>query len=123
VAFVGVPVTSIAAVGIAAVSFGLALPVAALATRPLRGVFNTHQAPRRSTLIGKICRIATSSVTADFGQAEIEDGGAGFLVQVRCTRFNQLRKGSEAVVFDWDEKLEAFLIAPVGDAGLPEELR
>lgn len=115
---VGGALGSLAAAGIGVGAFVVALPLASAATRPFRGVFVTHQAPSRRTLIGRVCRITTSRVDSDFGQAEIEDGGAGYLVQVRCSRDNDLTRGSEAVVFEYDAENEVFLVAPTGDVSL-----
>ena len=121
VSMVGGVMSSLAATGIGIAAFVLAIPMASGATRPFRGVFITHQAPRRRSLIGSICRITTSRVDDEFGQAEIEDGGAGFLVQVRCQRNNQLTRGSEAVVFEFDEENEVFLVAPTDGALIPDD--
>lgn len=103
--------------GIGLGSVVAAFPVAALALRPFKGSFVVHQAPRRSSLLGRTCTIATLRVTGTHGQAEIDDGGAGLLIQVRCPRENHLTKGAEAVLYEYDEELEAFLVAPLDRKG------
>ena len=95
-----------------------AIPLASAATRPLKGLFVVHQAPRRKTFVGRTCTVTTQRVDDHFGQAEIADGGAGLLVQVRCNRENELTKDSEAIVFEYDRKREVYLVAPIGDARL-----
>lgn len=103
--------------GLALGSVVASFPVASWMLRPFRGSFVVHQAPRRRSLLGRTCTIATLSVTGTHGQAEIEDGGAGLLLQVRCPRENDLEKGSEAVLYEYDEGLEAFLVAPLDRSG------
>ena len=67
---------------------------------------------RKHQLIGKICVVHTMEVTATFGQAEIDDGEAGILIQVRCERLNDLKRGSTALVYDYDREAAVFLVSP-----------
>lgn len=91
---------------------GVAVPVTALLVRPLRRFFVTHPALDHRSLVGKICTIATLRVDERYGQAEIEDGGAGLLIQVRATAPHELRRGDRALIFDY--KGEVFHVAPLG---------
>jgi hypothetical protein len=90
----------------------LAMLAASLASRPLGRVFVTHQAPSRRTLVGRTCVITTGSVSGEFGQASVEDGMAGMVVQVRCDRENPLKRGDRARLVAYDAKREAFLVEP-----------
>lgn len=90
----------------------LAMLAASLASRPLGRVFVTHQAPSRRTLVGRTCLITTGSVSGEFGQASVEDGMAGMVVQVRCDRENPLKRGDKARLVAYDAKREAFLVEP-----------
>jgi hypothetical protein len=58
------------------------------------------------------CRITTLKVTDRFGQAEVEDGGAGIIVQVRCREANALRKGSLTLIVHHDEENDVFHVMP-----------
>ena len=102
------------AAGAAVLSVGLAIPVTALAVRPLRRFFVTHPALQSKALVGKVCTVTTLSVTDRYGQAEVEDGGAGLLIQVRYTGPSGLARGDKALIFDYKD--EVFLVAPVGEA-------
>lgn len=93
---------------------GVAVPVTALLVRPLRRFFVTHPALDHKSLVGRICTIATLRVDERYGQAEIEDGGAGLLIQVRSTAPHELRRGDRALIFDY--KGEVFHVAPLGAA-------
>ncbi len=52
-------------------------------------------------------------VDGEFGQAEIEDGGAGLLVQVRSEEPNSLTRGSHALVFEYDNAEGVYHITEV----------
>ena len=56
-------------------------------------------------------------VTDDQGQAEIEDGGAGIVAQVRCDHFNQMTLHSRAVVVGYDAADDAFAVEPADEPG------
>lgn len=98
---------------VAAVALALALASTSLALRPLRGAFRTQQATSRHELVGRICKLTTMRADTGFGQAEIDDGGSPVLMQVRCLRPNQLTRGAQAIVYDYDREHEVFLIAPL----------
>lgn len=88
-------VVSVLAIAIAAAG-------AAVSVRPLKPLFFVHQALGRDSLVGKTCTVTTLRVDDGFGQAQVEDGGAGLLVQVRCGEPNDLTRGSQALIFDYD---------------------
>lgn len=91
----------------------LALPVTSLLVWPLGPLFRTHQGGRLQSFVGEVCEITTGKVTEGFGQATLSDGGAGLLVQVRCLRANELKKGSQALVVNYDPERQTFLVEPV----------
>jgi hypothetical protein len=91
----------------------IAIALASFTSRPMGRFFIPHQAPRRASLVGKRCTVMTGHVDGDFGQAEVADGGAGLLVQVRCDRPSELSRGGQAMIVAYDAKREAFLIEPV----------
>lgn len=100
---------------IGAVAMLIGLAAAIIAVRPLRQVFAIAGARSRISFVGSVCRVTTGRVNADFGQAEIDDGGAGSLVQVRCSEENQLHRGSQALIFDYDPAREVFKVVPLDD--------
>ena len=102
-----------ALIGVVAMLIGLVATV--IAVRPLRRVFAIAGARSRASFVGSVCRITTGRADGDFGQAEIDDGGAGLIVQVRCNEENQLRRGSQALVFDYDPDREVFKVVPLED--------
>lgn len=92
-----------------------AIVMAAVTSRPFKKIFVSHLAAPRSSLVGKMCTVLSSRVDAGFGRAEIDDGGAGFVAEVRCPSANMLKRGSKALVFRYEPKEEIFFIGPVDD--------
>ncbi len=90
---------------------GLAL--GGLAVRPLRGLFNTIPAPERKAIVGKICTVRSLRVDDASGTAEVEDGGSGFIAEVRCFRENELTRGSKAIVYDYDHQQGIYHVGPI----------
>ena len=106
------PVWLVAAAAL--LSLTIAVPLTSLLVRPLRRFFITLPAPRHRDLLGKVCTITTLRVDERYGQAEIEDGGAGLIVQVRSNGPVRLARGDRAIIFDYRD--EVFLVAPVEEA-------
>jgi hypothetical protein len=76
--------------------------LAALTLRPFKPLFAPPQATRRAALVGKTCVIRSMKVDAVNGTAEVDDGAAGFILEVRCPRENNFTIGSKAVVQAYD---------------------
>lgn len=102
--------------GVGLVALAAGVFVASRTVRPLRPLFATQQAVRRSQFVGQLCTVTTLRVTEDFGQAEIEDGGAGQLAQVRCREANELTRGAKALIFDYDPDDEVYHVVPADRA-------
>lgn len=97
------------------VSF-VALMVTSLAVRPLGKLFHTHVAGKSQTdLVGKVCVVSTGRVDDKFGQANLEDGGAGLILQVRARPGNGIKRGDRVLIIGWDEKLGGFNVEPMKD--------
>ena len=93
----------------------VSLPLTSLAIRPLAPFFVQRTAQGRKDLIGKVCVVRTGSVDAKFGEATLEDGGAGVVVRVRVDGGEKLERGDEALIVAWDEEREAFTVAPMNE--------
>jgi hypothetical protein len=88
--------------GTGLVALGAAVAAASIVVRPLRRFFVAHTATAHRQLIGKVCTITTLRVDDGFGQAEVRDGGAGLLIQVRCAEPNDMSRGVQALIYDYD---------------------
>jgi hypothetical protein len=109
-----------AALTIAKVALFVASPILALlptsvVVRPLARVFTPPKATTHGALVGKLCTIRTGTVTDRFGEATLEDGGAGVVVRVRVDGSERLRRGDQAVIVGYDADRQEFTVAPMGD--------
>lgn len=107
--------------GIFLLSLVLGTLVAALAVRPLHPIFITKKAPGRQELMGRVCTVNSGSVTQSFGHATFEDGGAGLILNIFCSKANQLKRGDQALILGYDPVRHVYEVEPV-DWLLPEEV-
>ncbi|EAU62711.1 conserved hypothetical protein [Stigmatella aurantiaca DW4/3-1] len=107
--------------GMLLLSLLLGTVLAALAVRPLRPIFVASKAPSRETLMGRVCIINSGTVTGSFGQATFADGGAGLILNVFCSKANQLKRGDQALILGYDPARDVYEVEPV-DWLLAEEL-
>jgi len=64
-------------------------------------------------VVGRICKVTTTQVSAKMGQAEVPTGGAPVLLNVVADGDHVFKKGDEAVVIGKDDKKGVHIIAPV----------
>jgi hypothetical protein len=107
--------------GVVLASLILALPLTSIAARPLAKVFTPKYAPVKSDFIGRTCVVRTGSVTAKFGEATLHDGGAGLVVRVRVDGEQQLSRGEQALIVDYDPERETYLVEPMRDVLASDE--
>jgi len=93
----------------------VALVLGTLGTRvivvPLRRVFGPAKEPSRKDFVGRAAVIRTSSVTHDFGQAEVAAAdGSTAIVDVRQAGQGNLTAGSRVVLYDYDPEREFFWV-------------
>lgn len=106
------------ALGIAKVAVFVLAPVLALfptsvAIRPLAKVFAPPKTVTSKELVGQICTIRTGTVTDRFGEATLDDGGAGLVVRVRVESGEKLARGQQAVIVGYDDDRHEFTVAPM----------
>ncbi len=103
----------IARFGVLLVSPVLALPFTSIAVRPLARIFVTPSAAKHESLVGKIGTVRTGTVTDRFGEAILEDGGAGLVVRVRVETGEKLKRGDQVVIVGYDGERQEFTVAPM----------
>lgn len=81
--------------------------------RPLGRTLKPVRATKRKELVGKLCTIRTGTVTERFGEALLEDGGAGLVVRVRVESGDKLGRGDQAVIVGYDDESQEFTVAPL----------
>jgi len=101
------------AVAVVAGALVLSFVATLIALRPLARILVTPTPLGRRDLVGRPCTVITLRVDEKFGQAEIDH--LPIQVEVRAAASDGLRRGSRALVFDYDESREVFLIAPLAE--------
>ncbi len=97
------------------VAIVVALPIAALLVRPLAPVFAVKEGKSNADYVGHTCTISTGSVDDNFGQATVEDGGTVLVIQVRCGERGKLARGDKALIIDFDQARQAYVVEPAAD--------
>jgi hypothetical protein len=91
----------------------VALPLTSIAVRPLGRIFIPQHATKNESLVGKVCTVRTGTVTDRFGEALLEDGGAGLVVRVRVDTGETLKRGDQVVIVGYDDDRQEFTVAPM----------
>ncbi|HYR09296.1 MAG TPA: hypothetical protein VEQ60_16040 [Longimicrobium sp.] len=102
------------AAGIATL-LGMAIPATAATSLVLRPMARTlarlRPAPvNEVSLIGQAGVLITQTVSGDHGQASVDDGGAGLVLQVRHDEPNELTRGDRVVLIEHLEGQNAYRV-------------
>lgn len=96
-----------------AVMLGM-LVTAALATsvalRPVGRRLAKMEAAATPSLLGQTAVIITPSLSGEYGQASVDDGGAGLILQVRHDAPNTLKRGDRIVLIEYIEGQNAYRV-------------
>lgn len=101
----------------------LALFPTSIAVRPLAKIFAPPKAVANKELVGKLCTIRTGTVTEKFGEATLDDGGAGLVVRVRVESGEKLGRGQQAVIIGYDDERHEYTVAPMEEEEAEEAAR
>jgi hypothetical protein len=86
-----------------------AVAVTSLALRPVRRALAKMRPVERS-LVGTSAVVVTPTLSADYGQASVDDGGAGLILQVRHDGPNPLQRGDRIVLIEYIESQNAYRV-------------
>jgi hypothetical protein len=93
-------------------SFFVSIPLVAQTIKPLKGLFTTHTAIRKTELVGRLCTVRTMSVTDDFGQGEMHDGEAGMILDIRAPQPNSIKKNDKVIIIAYNAERATFDVVP-----------
>lgn len=103
----------LAGLAVLAACAALSVVVTARLVRPLRGAFVTHYGTRSSALVGQLCKVLTGVVDEKQGRAEVAQRGAGINIRVWAPSPNPLRRGSTALIVEYDAAAHRYLVQPL----------
>lgn len=87
--------------------------VTSVLVRPLAPVFRITEGKSNKEYVGHTCTITTATVDENFGHASVEDGGTTLDIPVRCDRSGALVRGDKALIIEFDDARQAYLVEPV----------
>lgn len=91
------------------------LGITRVLVRPLAPVFAVKEGKTNRDYVGHTCVVSTGRVDDAFGQATVEDGGTVLVISVRCDRSDRLARGDKALIIDFDDTRQAYLVEPITD--------
>lgn len=107
-------INSVIGFAINIVIFLLSLISAALLTglliKPLKPMFKQVEQSTIKKIIGQVATVKTSKVDNNFGEVNLEDGGAGLVLKVRTTGDQQYLKGEKVVILEYIESESAYRV-------------
>jgi len=93
------------------ISFVFSVYLTGKITRPLSRLFVMHEARSNRSLMAKYCEITSLTVNEQFGQAKVEDGGAGLIISIRAATPNDFKKGDSALIYEYDPDKNLYFIS------------
>ncbi|HEV2146763.1 MAG TPA: hypothetical protein VGR37_05050 [Longimicrobiaceae bacterium] len=84
--------------------------VTSLLLRPVGRWLSRLRAPAEPSLLGRVGTIVTPTLAPDYGQAAVDDGGAGLILQVRHDEPGQLKRGDRIVLIEYLEGQHAYRV-------------
>lgn len=79
------------------------LLMTSIVVRPLRKLFMKMDVSIEKKVLGQVAIVRTSRVDKDFGEAHMDDGGAGLVLKVRSYSDETFNKGERIVLLDYVE--------------------
>jgi membrane protein implicated in regulation of membrane protease activity len=90
----------LAGIPVILVSLYIASYLTAWVIRSLRPLFKKSQQQTEKLILGQKAKVRSSRVDEGFGEAIVEDGGAGLILKVRAEPGKQFQKGDFVVVLE-----------------------
>ena len=93
----------------AVVSF-ITIMLTAQIIKPIRALFAKLEADETKHILGQVVIVRSAVVNKDRGEALMNDGGAGLLLQIRATGDDEFAKGDEVVVIEQNKQRSLFRV-------------
>ncbi|EMU9120699.1 OB-fold-containig protein [Providencia stuartii] len=81
----------------------ISIHLTALCLKPLREKLAKSNTPKTAQrLMGKLATVRSGEVTEHKGEAILEDGGAGLILQIRASATENIKRGDRVVIISYD---------------------
>lgn len=95
---------------VAALALLPAVPLTGMLCRPLRRLFRKVEAPCARSVLGQVARVRSGTVTPQFGEADLDDQGAGLILRIRADESAGFRRGDRVVLLQYLEAEHAYRV-------------
>lgn len=92
-----------------------AVPLSVIVLRPIRRLFLKMRPVAQASLLGSVGVVASPQVSASSGYANVDDGGAGLILQVRTREGEILARGERVVLLEYVAEHNHYLVVREGD--------
>lgn len=89
---VGIPIFAVSLIGAAWLTSFL--------IKPMKSFFDKATTQKHKHILGQRAVVRTSRVDANFGEAVLDDGGAGLILKIRSTEDETFKEGDRVVIFE-----------------------
>lgn len=87
----------------------VALLITAFILKPFRPILaKTNVEKSAKNLIGKVAKVRSDGVTEQRGEALMEDGGAGLILQIRAAEDTGLKRGDRVVIISYSAATHSY---------------
>jgi hypothetical protein len=100
----------LAGIPVLLVSLYLAVMLTAGIIKPLRPMFHKTSQDTVKRVLGQSAIVRTSRVDQQFGEAILEDGGAGLILKVRSMEGVTFRQGDRVVLLEHDQEKNVYRV-------------
>jgi len=83
--------------------------------KPIRALFKRLDVDETKHILGQVVVVRSAIVNKDRGEALMEDGGAGLLLNIRATGNDEFVKGDEVVVIEENKEKSLFRVIAKAD--------
>ena len=91
-------------------SLFLAVPFVRVLTMPLRPLFRKAKGVTSTSLLGQVVVVRSSKVTRTYGEANMENGGAGLILRIRADESLGYVRGDRLVLLEYLEADHAYRV-------------
>ncbi|MBG2838147.1 MULTISPECIES: OB-fold-containig protein [Morganellaceae] len=89
----------------------IALNLTAVCLKPIRKKLMSRNKPKSvHQLIGKLAIVRSANVTENKGEAVLEDGGAGLILQIRAPETENIKRGDSVVIISYDALTHSYQV-------------
>ncbi len=92
------------------VSLYVSVMITATVIKPLRPLFKKSSQDTLKRVLGQTAIVRTSRVDNNFGEALLEDGGAGLILKVRTIEGTTFQKGDRVVLLEHDKQKNVYRV-------------